>query len=87
MDKNLFHSGAQTFPVKRPVFLFQRGGNCLLLEEDMKSLESKIRPFCRASCTQFCSVSDLHCNPPVGLLGTILVRHVGQQGTWALSWA
>lgn len=36
MDKNLFHSGAQTFPVKRPVFLFQRGGNCLLLEEDMK---------------------------------------------------
>ena len=68
--------------MKRPVFLFQRGGNCLLLEEDMKSLERKIRPFFRASCTQFCFVRDLHCNPPVGLVGTILVRHVGQQGMW-----
>ena len=53
----------------------------------MKSLECKIRPFSRANYTQFCLVRDLHCNPPVGLLGTILVRHVGQQGTWALSWA
>ena len=43
--KNCFTMELQAFIMKKPLILVQGAGNCLLLEKDMKSLESKIRPF------------------------------------------
>lgn len=80
MDKNCFTMELQAFTMKKPLILVQGAGNCLLLEEDIKSLESKIRPFSWASCIQLCFVSDLHCKPPMGPLGAIAGEACGVAG-------
>lgn len=62
-------------------------GKSLLLSEDVMSLVSKIRPCPWASCTQLCSVSDLHCKPPMGSLGATAGEACGAAGNMGLSWA